>query len=153
MKLLINIVLATLIALPAAAEEKTVPERWEEDRTQVFDGAEIILEDLNWIARPLVVFSDTPNDPRFQQQMDLLLAGVDRLAERDVILITDTNRAAMTDLRSILRPRGFMMALVGKDGRVALRKPAPWSVRELSRSIDKMPLRQQEMADRRLTDE
>jgi len=56
-------------------------------------------------------------------------------------------------LRSILRPRGFMMALVGKDGRVALRKPAPWSVRELSRSIDKMPLRQQEMADRRLTDE
>jgi len=42
---------------------------------------------------------------------------------------------------------------VGKDGRVALRKPAPWSVRELSRSIDKMPLRQQEMADRRLTDE
>ncbi|WP_037294010.1 DUF4174 domain-containing protein [Roseobacter sp. CCS2] len=150
MKLLTNIALAALIALPATAQEQTVLERWEEDRTQVFDGAEITLDDLNWVARPLVVFADTPNDPRFQQQMDLLLADVERLAERDVILITDTDRATMSDLRIELRPRGFMMALVSKDGRVALRKPSPYSVRELSRSIDKMPLRQQEISDRRM---
>ena len=150
MKLLMNIALAALIALPAAAEEMTVLERWEEDRTQVFDVAEIDLDELNWVARPLVVFSDTPNDPRFQQQMDLLLADMDQLAERDVIVIVDTDRSAQTDLRTALRPRGYMMALVAKDGRGALRKPAPWSVRELSRSIDKMPLRQQEIADRRL---
>lgn len=150
MKLLMNIALAALAALPAAAQEQTVIERWQEDRTQVFDGAEITLDDLNWVARPLVIFADTPNDPRFQQQMDLLLAEIDLLAERDVILITDTDRSAMTDLRTELRPRGYMMTLIGKDGRVALRKPAPWSVRELSRSIDKMPLRQQEISDRRL---
>lgn len=150
MKLLTNIALAALIAFPAVAQEQTVLERWEEDRTQVFDGSEITLADLNWVARPLVVFADTPNDPRFQQQMDLLLADIDRLAERDVILITDTNRAEMSDVRTELRPRGYMMALIGKDGRVALRKPSPWSVRELSRSIDKMPLRQQEINDRRL---
>ncbi len=42
-----------------------------------------------------------------------------------------------------------MLVLVGKDGSVYLRKPFPWDVRELSRSIDKMPLRQQEMRDRR----
>ncbi|WP_340423535.1 DUF4174 domain-containing protein [Yoonia sp. GPGPB17] len=148
-----NIALAALIALPAMAEEKTVLERWEEDRTQVFDGAEITLDELNWVARPLVVFADTPNDPRFQQQMDLLLAGIDQLAERDVIIITDTDRSAQTALRTELRPRGYMMALVAKDGRVALRKPSPWSVRELSRSIDKMPLRQQEISDRRLLGE
>jgi len=71
------------------------------------------------------------------------------LAERDVIVSTDTDRAIMSDVRTTLRPRGYMMALVGKDGRVALRKPSPWSVRELSRSIDKMPLRQQEISDRR----
>jgi len=149
MKLLMNIALAALIALPATAEEQTVLERWNEDRTQVFDGAEITLDDLNWVARPLVVFADTPNDPRFQQQMDLLLADIERLAVRDVIVITDTNREEMSDLRTTLRPRGYMMALVGKDGRVALRKPSPYSVRELSRSIDKMPLRQQEISDRR----
>ena len=39
--------------------------------------------------------------------------------------------------------------LIGKDGTVYLRKPFPWSVREISRSIDKMPLRQQEIRDRR----
>lgn len=147
-----NIALAALIALPAFAEGQTVVERWQEDHTTVFDGAEISLDDLNWIARPLVVFADTPNDPRFKQQMDLLLADVDRLAERDVILITDTDPSAMTDVRMKLRPRGYMLALVGKDGRVALRKPEPWSVRELSRSIDKMPLRQQEIADRRFVE-
>jgi hypothetical protein len=129
-----------------------VLERWEEDRTQIFDGAEVSLDDLNWIARPLVVFADTPNDPRFQQQMDLLMADLDELALRDVIIIVDTDREAMTDVRTTLRPRGYMMALIGKDGRVALRKPAPWSVRELSRSIDKMPLRQQEITDRRMVE-
>ena len=152
MKILTNIALALLIALPVAAEENSVLERWEEDRTQVFDGAEIVLEELTWLARPLVVFADSPNDPRFRQQMDLLLGDVAQLAERDVILITDTDQTAMTDLRTDLRPRGFMMALVGKDGRVALRKPSPWSVRELSRSIDKMPLREQEIEDRRMVE-
>ena len=149
MKLWMNIALAALIALPAAAQEQTVLERWEEDRTQIFDGADIVLADLNWVARALVVFADTPNDPRFKQQMDLLLAEVDRLAERDVIIIVDTDTDAMSDLRTTLRPRGYMLALVSKDGQVALRKPEPWSVRELSRSIDKMPLRQQEISDRR----
>ena len=47
MKLLMNIALAALIALPAAAQEQTVLERWEEDRTQIFDGADIVLADLN----------------------------------------------------------------------------------------------------------
>ncbi len=148
--------------LPATAEEhsgttdvsvdgaQTVFERWEAAPTTVFDAAEIDPEDLEWVLRPLVIFADTPNDPRFRQQMDLLMADLDRLIERDVILITDTDPDAMTALRTQLRPRGYQMALIAKDGRVALRKPAPWSVRELSRSIDKMPLRQQEIADRRM---
>lgn len=150
MKLLMNIALAALIALPAVAdEEQTVLERWEADPATVFDGSEINLDDLQWTLRAVVVFADTPNDPRFRQQFDLLMADVDRLIERDVIIITDTDPAAMSDVRTTLRPRGYMLALLSKDGRVALRKPEPWSVRELSRSIDKMPLRQQEINDRR----
>ena len=35
------------------------------------------------------------------------------------------------------------------DGQVKLRKPLPWDVRELTRSIDKMPLRQQEIDEGR----
>ena len=32
------------------------------------------LEELRWVARPLVVFADTPDDPRFVQQMRMLEA-------------------------------------------------------------------------------
>lgn len=151
MKLLMNIALAALIALPAMAEEEqTVLERWEEFPATVFDGSEVDLAALQWTLRPLVLFADTPNDPRFRQQLDLLMSDVEQLVERDVIIITDTDPDAMSDPRTQLRPRGYMMALLGKDGRVALRKPSPWSVREISRSIDKMPLRQQEIQDRRM---
>ncbi|WP_106744833.1 DUF4174 domain-containing protein [Yoonia maritima] len=153
MKLLTHIGLTVFIIAfgnALAAQERTVLERWEADHTEIFDASDVSLDELHWIARPLIVFADSPNDPRFQQQMDLLSSGRDDLAERDVIIITDTDPAALTSVRTTLRPRGYSMALLGKDGRVALRKPTPWSVRELSRSIDKMPLRQQEVEDRRL---
>jgi len=71
------------------------------------------------------------------------------LAERDVIIVLDTNPAAKSALREKFRPRGFMLMLIGKDGQVYLRKPLPWNVREISRSIDKLPQRQQEVRDRR----
>ena len=51
----------------------------------------------------------------------------------------------MSALRERLRPRDFMLVVMGKDGEIELRKPNPWPGREISRSIDKMPLRQQEI--------
>ncbi len=41
------------------------------------------------------------------------------------------------------------MVIVDKDSRVLLRKPSPWDVREITRAIDKTPLRQQELRDAR----
>ena len=102
-----------------------------------------------WRARIVAVFADSPNDPAFQQQIAFLEDKAQDLVERDVIIVTDTDPAARSDLRTRLRPRGFSMVLIGKDGEVELRKPSPWDVREISRSIDKMPMRQQEIADRR----
>lgn len=113
------------------------------------DGTDLTLEEFQWVKRPVVVFADSPNDPRFKQQMDLLEADTASLETRDVIVLTDTDPSADSALREKLRPRGFMMVLVGKDGVVYLRKPQPWNVRELTRSIDKLPLRQQEERDRR----
>lgn len=122
---------------------------WEADPTQVFDAADIDLEVFRWIARPIVVFADTPADPRFREQLELLGERPGELTERDVIVIVDSAPAERSEVRKKLRPRGFMMALIGKDGGVKLRKPFPWDIRELSRSIDKMPMRQEEVRARR----
>lgn len=122
---------------------------WNADRTRPLDAAGLDLDAFQWVARPVVVFADSPNDPQFVQQMDLLAEEAEELALRDVVVIFDTAPDAPSDIRLDLRPRGFMLTLVGKDGQVRARKSRPWDVRELSRSIDKMPLRQQEMRDRR----
>lgn len=108
-------------------------------------AADVNLSDFLWIARPLVVFADSAADPRYQEQLALLQQDVAALEERDVVVIVDTDPAARSAVRLKLRPRGFMFALVGKDGGVKLRKPRPWHVREISRQIDKMPLRRQEI--------
>ena len=122
---------------------------WSADPTRIFSSDEVALDDIHWQLRALVVFGDGVNDPLYLEQMDLINARIDELAERDVIIIADTNADELSDLRRKLRPRAFMLALIGKDGGVAFRKPAPWDVREISRSIDKMPLRQQEISNRR----
>nr|WP_317961056.1 DUF4174 domain-containing protein [Phaeobacter inhibens] len=112
-------------------------------------GASVELDDLMWLHRPIVVFADSPADPRFHEQMERLADGAEALLERDVIVLTDTDPGVTSALRKKLRPRGFMLVLIGKDGGVKLRKPQPWTVRELSRTIDKFPSRLREVEERR----
>ncbi len=107
------------------------------------------LAEYAWIKRPLVIFADSPNDPRFQRQMKLLEDDPKSLEERDVVILTDTDPAARSPLRLKLRPRGFMLVLIAKDGKIAFRKPLPRTVREISRAIDKMPMRLDEMKEKR----
>ena len=123
----------------------SVVERWQANPSEIFDASEINLTDLAFIARPVVVFADSPNDPRFAEQIRLLLAQAQDLATRHVIIVTDSDPAAASPLRLLLRPHGFALVLLDTDGRVALRKPEPWDVRELTRVIDKMPSRLREI--------
>ena len=144
--------LAALAGFAAQAQsaETTTPtpvEQWQADPLTVFQGVDVDLADFQWIARPVLVFANTQNDPAFQDQMRLLLARPNELTERDIVLIADTDPDARSDIRLKLRPRGFMLALIGKDGEVKLRKPLPWDVRELTRVIDKMPMRQRELSE------
>lgn len=156
MKNVLILGLAAMIMVPALSGEAQTattetPEIAAEavDPLGPFDAATVSLDDFVWVARPVVVFADSPNDPAFIRQMQLLDARRAELADRDVVILTDTDPAAMSEVRTTLRPRGFMMVLIGKDGEIKLRKPSPWDVRELTRVIDKMPLRQQELRDRR----
>jgi len=105
------------------------------------------LSEFKWKQRPVVVFADSADDPAFIEQLELLANGAEDLTERDVVVIVDTDPDARSDIRLKMRPRGFMLTLVGKDGAIKLRKPFPWSVREISRSIDKMPMRQREIRE------
>ena len=100
---------------------------------------------FRWIYRPLVVFANSTADVNYQRQIRMLERDIESLIDRDVIILIDTMPSAATPLREVLRPRGFALLLIGKDGQVKLRKPFPWSVRELSRAIDKMPMRRQEL--------
>jgi len=141
--------LAATAAFAQQEDSVDVLALWEADRSVAFDATLTEIELFVWQARPVVVFADSPNDPRFREQMDLLADGADDLATRDVIILTDTDPSANSPLRQAFRPRGFNIVLVGKDGELELRKPSPQTARELSRSIDKMPLRRQEVEDRR----
>lgn len=145
MKHTLALVLATLFPAAGWATDASAPDAF----SMIRPAEQSDLSEFLWIKRPVIVFADSAADPRFAEQMELLTARLDDLEERDVIILTDTDPAAASPLRTKLRPRGFMLVLVGKDGTVYLRKPFPWSVRELSRSIDKMPMRQREIRERR----
>ncbi|MEO0693927.1 MAG: DUF4174 domain-containing protein, partial [Pseudomonadota bacterium] len=73
------------------AAGQSVVEAWQAEPTRIFDGSEVDLDAFQWIARPIVVFADTPADPRFVEQIELLMARLDELEERDVVIITDTD--------------------------------------------------------------
>ena len=141
MKYFAQSVFAILLAATASFANETEVN----DDTIILKGAEINLDDFLWVNRPIVVLADSPDDPRFLEQLRLLEERLPDLKERDVVVITDTDPSQQTDLRQALRPRGFMLVLIGKDGGIKLRKPSPWSVREISRVIDKMPMRRQEI--------
>ncbi|WP_233557439.1 DUF4174 domain-containing protein [Rhodophyticola porphyridii] len=102
------------------------------------------LNDFLWISRPIVVFADTEADPRFREQLALLAERPGPLLERDVVIIFDTDPDAQSEIRRQLRPRGFALVLMDKDGAVNLRRPSPRDVREIIRAIDNMPIRIEE---------
>lgn len=138
MKPLFSLVFLTFLPLAAQAEGPLAPQ----------PATSVQWEALIYHQRPVVVFADSPEDPAFLRQMALLARDTGELAERDVVLITDTDPATPSELRQKLRPRGFSLVLLDKDLKPILRKPLPWDLREITRAIDKFPLRRQEMLER-----
>ena len=104
------------------------------------------LKMYEWTHRPVVIFANSDKDPNFISQMEFLSEDIKALQERDIIVLIDTDPNFSSSLRKKLRPHGFALILIGKDAQVKLRKPSPWNIREIARVIDKMPIRQQEIA-------
>lgn len=132
---------------PASPEERPPVAAPASERPELreYGADEIAPGDLLWSARPVVVFADTPDDPAFREQMQALRSRPAMLIERDVVVISDADPSGGSIWRDQLHPRGFSLVIMDKDGQVKLRKPLPWDVREISRAIDKFPLRRQEI--------
>lgn len=146
MQKFIALILMTLVALPATAQDD--PDDVDAVEPQIIvDAVDRDLSEFLWIKRPVIVFADSPADPRYIQQMEFITDRLDALDARDVVVLTDTDPTAQGSLRQTFRPRGFKLMLLDKDGTVYLRKPIPWNVREITSSIDKLPSRQREMRD------
>lgn len=111
-------------------------------------ASEVVEADLLFKRRPVIVFADSPADPAFLRQMELLTRYYPQFEARDVILITDTDPANPSSLRTKLRPRGFSLVLMDKDWKPSIRKPLPWEGREIINSIDKMPIARSEALEK-----
>jgi hypothetical protein len=148
MKHVLALAITLLFALPATAQEESETE----PELPLLSPEGVELEQFLWVSRPVIVFADSPNDPRYVQQMRLLREDPGPLLARDVVVLTDTTPQAQSGLRTTLNPRGFSLVIISKDGMTRIRKPLPFDVREISRSIDKMPIRQQEVREMNMRD-
>lgn len=130
--------------VPAARAEAPAREL-PANELRVLPASEVEPAEFVWQARPVVIFADTAADPAFIEQLAALQRDSMPLLLRDVVVITDTDPTAASSWRRQLRPEGFSLVLMDKDGQVKQRKPVPWSVREITRAIDKFPLRLREI--------
>ena len=119
--------------------------RLDDGSPQVLDAATVDPDQFLWTARPVVIFADTADDPAFVDQVASLRRDGRALASRDVVLVLDSDPSANSAWRQQLRPQGFSLVLIDKDGQVKIRRPVPWDAREIGRAIDRLPLRRQEI--------
>ena len=121
--------------------------------------------------RVLLVFAPSDRDPRYVQQMQMLEHHGAEMQERDLVLlpvVTETGPQVTPETLRVIRgpglsyeeqvlvrqrfhlaPEAFAAILLGKDGGEKLRVTAPVSTDRLNRTIDVMPMRKDEMKERK----
>lgn len=127
------------------SEARPAPGVAQQPGLRIVEAAAIAPEALLYEARAVVVFADTPADPLFIQQRALLERDPAPLTTRDAVVIVDADPASATPWRQRLRPQGFSLVVLAKDGSIVERKPVPWDAREIGRAIDKTPERRSEL--------
>lgn len=127
-----------------------------------FQGIEFKLSDYQWQNRILLVFAPSTGSSQYRQQMQVWQADMAGTNDRDLKLVQIlATGASQVDGRSLssasveklrqqfgIPPEEFAAILVGKDGTEKQRSQAPIDLAALFRTIDAMPMRQQEMNSR-----
>jgi hypothetical protein len=121
------------------------------------------LSDYQWQHRIVLIFAPSERSPAYQQQMQQWTADQDGIRDRDLKLVevlgTGESRADGRPMQPAsaerlrqqfgVGPEDFVVILVGKDGTEKQRSQSPVEPTMLFRTIDAMPMRQQEMRSRR----
>ncbi len=100
------------------------------------------LDALQETHRVLLVFTPSAQDGRFTQQQSFFEGHAAAMKERDLVLVVG---AAPERQRFKVAPVEFTVILIGKDGGEKMRSHQPVTAERLERTIDAMPMRQDEM--------
>jgi hypothetical protein len=102
----------------------------------------------------LLVAAPTATLAAFQTQHELLASAARQLQARDMLVLDVLHdRLSPADQQYLQRDlglhlTGFEVVLIGKDGGVKQRSTQPLAPTELFGTVDKMPMRRQEMRQR-----
>lgn len=114
------------------------------------------LDQQRWRSRVVLVFAPSAEDARLRYQLSefrRLTAGPDT-RDLHLVVVAGMRVEGASDPAQALRDRfhivlgGFRTFLIGKDGHAAVRSSGPIPAEELARTIDAMPMRQDEMKRR-----
>ncbi len=139
---------------PEATNVAATPDRSQE--------IEFKLSAYQWQHRILLVFAPSTDSSHYRQQMQAWQADAVGTGDRDLKLVQilatgesqvdgrSLSSASAERLRQQFRipPEEFAVILVGKDGTEKQRSHTPIDLAALFRTIDAMPMRQQEMRSR-----
>ncbi|MEH3144592.1 MAG: DUF4174 domain-containing protein [Methylobacterium frigidaeris] len=110
------------------------------------------LDAYRWKARVLLVAAASADDPRLVEQRRIVAAAQRGTRERDLVVVEAVGAGAEAESlrrRFGLTGNDFRAVLVGKDGGAKLSAGEPIAAERLFATIDAMPMRREEAAERR----
>ena len=103
------------------------------------------LRSLRDKARPIVIVSDAPDDPRVSEQVSALDHARRGLVARDIEVLREARTGGALREALGLPDHGFAVVLVGKDGSPKRVWHVPVEPARVFALIDAMPMRRREM--------
>lgn len=103
------------------------------------------LDDAKGHARPIVVLSDSRDDPRVAKQISALDGTRPELTNRNIQVLREADGQGPLHKKLGVAEKGFSVVLVGKDGTVKKVWKDPVDPKQIFTIIDAMPMRRDEM--------
>ncbi len=103
------------------------------------------LKALRGTSRPIIILSDSRDDPRVARQISALDHTQPELDSRNIKVLRDAEPGSTLRKNLGVERKGFAVVLVGKDGGVKKVWRDPVDPKQIFTIIDRMPMRQLEM--------